>query len=312
MSKKPVIGISSCVLGNLVRYDGGHTHVDWVTQKLQHYCELKAICPEMEMGLGSPRETMNLVRTELADVRLITSKTKKDLTRDADLSIEKILNRDTVEICGHIFQQRSPSCGLNLVKLYSPDDQLITSSEKNIGLYAKAFTKRFPLVPVIEADALLKSDLREQFLVQVYATFRFNSLTLTLSELREFHRRYELLLNEHDQIKTAQLKEMVSQSSNASVASLFEQYKILFIETLRLIPTPENRNNTLKHLLGELLSVATPEEGEKFNRIFNDYQLEIISYYEVIQILACTLVNQKKFDFIANGFLFDPFPFELL
>ncbi|MDD4976178.1 MAG: DUF523 and DUF1722 domain-containing protein [Bacteriovorax sp.] len=238
---KPIIAISSCILGNKVRYDGGDTHEVWVSAKLATYFELKAICPEMEMGLGAPRETMNLIDSNFENegqrnIRLITTKTKQDLTGLAIDSIDKIILRDGTGVCGHIFQQRSPSCGVEQVKLYNSKDELIITTNNNQGLYAKEFIKRFPFVPVIESLKLSNIRERENFLCRVMAYYRFNSLQASIPILQDFHKRYKLILMDHSESMTNQLNLIVDNDKENDCLSVFENYKKLFFETLALLP----------------------------------------------------------------------------
>jgi uncharacterized protein YbbK (DUF523 family) len=238
---KPIIAISSCILGNNVRYDGGNTHHLWVTQKLAKYFELRAICPEMEMGLGSPRETMNLIDSNfpnksVRNIRLITTQTKQDLTELAALSIEKIIARDGRGVCGHIFQQRSPSCGIAQVKLYNSHDELIIAPNNNQGLYAKEFCQKFPLIPVIESANLSDRNERENFLRKVMAYFRFNSLDLSMNELQNFHMGYKHILLEHCQEMTEKLNLIAFNNQKNDCSSVFENYKNIFFATLDRAP----------------------------------------------------------------------------
>ncbi|MGZ3790598.1 MAG: DUF1722 domain-containing protein [Bacteriovorax sp.] len=314
---KPIITVSACILGNKVRYDGGDTHVEWVTQKLAQCFELRPICPEMEMGLGAPRETMNLIDINSMDqgahnIRLISTKTKRDLTDLADLSIGKILSRDSHGVCGHIFQQRSPSCGVEQVKLYNSRDELIIPSENNRGLYAKEFIKRFPFVPVIESIKLSDVFERENFLYRVMAYFRFHALKIEEYALLDFHTRYQLLLMERSPSLTDRLNSIASNHQRKDPLILFENYKSLFFEALSLLPTKINRMNALEHLLGLLKHHASEDEQKWMLKTRDEYFQNMLSHTELIEVLKEIINKNKQYDFLKSHYYFDPIPMELI
>lgn len=174
MDKKIRIGISSCLLGNPVRYDGGHQHDPFISQTLGCFCEFVAVCPEAECGLGVPRETMRLVG-DPEQPRLMTTQTGLDHTeRMLTWAQQRLTELEGEELCGFIFKSKSPSSGMQRVKVYP----LAGGAMKRVGvgLFARAFMDHFPLLPVEDEDRLHDVGLRENFIERIFAYQRWRSI----------------------------------------------------------------------------------------------------------------------------------------
>lgn len=164
--EKLKVGISSCLLGNKVRYDGNHKLDRNITETLGSFFQYVPFCPEVECGLGIPREAMHLVG-DPSSPRLITTRTQIDITERLNRYTETTLNSISSEnLCGFIFKSKSPSCGLFDTKVITtPSDG---SVKKGAGLFAAAFTKKFPLVPVTDEKQLHNLQFLEKFIEQVF------------------------------------------------------------------------------------------------------------------------------------------------
>jgi len=160
------IGISSCLLGHKVRYDGGHKHDRYLTDTLGKYFEWVPVCPEAELGLGTPRETIELV--QLGDqVRLRTTETEIDLTgRMRSFAKRRVAALAKEDICGYVLKKNSPSCGMERVKIHQPGGPARPSGR---GLFAEALIERFPNLPVEEEGRLCDPGLRENWIERVFA-----------------------------------------------------------------------------------------------------------------------------------------------
>jgi uncharacterized protein YbbK (DUF523 family) len=159
------IGISACLLSQNVRYDGGHRHDRYITDTLGRRFEWIPVCPEVEYGLPIPREAMRLVG-DPANPRLVTVRTRIDHTDGMIAWAEKRLETlAALDLCGFIFKSRSPSSGMAAVKVYGEDGMVV---EKGVGIFAGAFMKRFPLLPVEEDDRLNDPRLRESFIERIF------------------------------------------------------------------------------------------------------------------------------------------------
>jgi uncharacterized protein YbbK (DUF523 family) len=158
------IGISRCLLGEPVRYDGGHKRNDLIVADLGLHVEWIPICPEVEAGLGVPREPMQLVQVA-STTRLVTVTTKRDRTRQlASFSTRRVRELKALSLSGYLFKARSPSCGIHAVPLYN---QAGTANPEGMGLFAKAVRKAFPLIPITDEDHLANPVARKLFLSQV-------------------------------------------------------------------------------------------------------------------------------------------------
>lgn len=169
MNNRPKVGISSCLLGNRVRYDGGHSYDRLITETLGCFFDYVPVCPETECGLGVPREPMRLTG-DPQNPRLVTRRTGIDLTEKLQVWAEnKVRELEAEGLSGFIFKSRSPSSGMERVKVYSADG---TVQESGIGIFARAFMQHFPLLPVEEDSRLHDLRLRENFIERVFACSR--------------------------------------------------------------------------------------------------------------------------------------------
>lgn len=193
MNAKPIrIGISACLLGNPVRYDGDHKRDDLLVKNLGRHVEWVPVCPEVEAGLGVPREPMQLVRSG-PNIRLTTVTTKEDKTRLlAQFSVQRLRELKALHLSGYVFKARSPSCGVDGVPLY---DQEGKAHPKGIGLFARAFRKVFPRIPITQEDRLADPGAREQFLIQVYEYHQKSLVKRSVSRSTIAHTRTTARIN---------------------------------------------------------------------------------------------------------------------
>ena len=191
------VGISSCLLGNEVRFDGGHKRDRYLTDTLGQFFEWVSVCPEVEMGLGTPRETLRLIGDASAP-RLVFGKTRGDQTNGMQTwSKARLEQLATMDLCGYILKSDSPSCGMERVRVYGESGM---ASKTGVGIFARALLDRFPLLPVEEEGRLHDLPLRENFVERVFCYRRWRDLTaggLTRGKLVAFHTAHKLLLMAH-------------------------------------------------------------------------------------------------------------------
>ena len=235
------IGISSCLLGNKVRYDGGHSHDRFLTQTLGLFAEYVPVCPEVECGMPTPREAVRLVGPA-ENPRLVTQKTAVDKTDQMKVWIKGRLKELTKEdLCGFIFRSKSPSSGLYRIRVYGDDGKV---RKNGTGLFAKAFTKAFPRIPVEEAGRLNDPKLRENFIENIFSLQRWRQLCdhpLTLGGLVAFHTHNKLLILSHNQDIYRKMGKLVAQGKNYEFFQLIDNYEDLLLKALRL-PTTVKKN----------------------------------------------------------------------
>lgn len=226
------LGISRCLLGEEVRYDGGHKRDRFLTDVLGRYVEWVPICPEVEAGLGTPREAMRLVGRAHA-ARLVTITTQRDLTRPLkSFSARKTKELEALGLSGYVFKARSPSCGVDKVLLY---DRYAKARPKGMGLFARCFQKQFPLIPMTDEGHLADPASREHFLGQVFGYHRWSMLAkraATRHAVVEFHRAQADLLLSCGRTQHQALNRLVAQAARYRPKELIVRYGRGFMKAL--------------------------------------------------------------------------------
>jgi uncharacterized protein YbgA (DUF1722 family)/uncharacterized protein YbbK (DUF523 family) len=252
--ERPVvrIGISSCLLGQEVRYDGGHKHDSLITGSLGRFFTWVPICPEVELGLGTPRESLRLIGSVEAP-RLVAARTGTDHTeamlRYAAQRVER-LEREALH--GYILKKGSPSCGMERVRVYGTGGR---PGRAGRGLFAAALIARFPTLPVEEEGRLRDAALRENFVERVFARVRWLRLLGRRPrprDLIDFHARHKLTILSHDEPRYRRLGRLVDRAGRVPMQDLLPQYERELAAALQVRATPRKHANVLYHLLGFL------------------------------------------------------------
>ncbi len=309
--KKPLIGISSCLLGNEVRYNGGHKRDRFVTDQLSKWVEFHSVCPELEMGLGVPREAVNLHRANAkSGLEMITVKTGKNLTALAHKTSTRLIKNLPNEICGYIFKKDSPSCGLERVKVYSKGP---VPERVGRGLYAEALCSEFSHLPVIEEGRLSDPDQCEHFLTQVFALWRlresFAKSKASMAGLQEIHRRSKYLVLSHTTVGYSRLGRLVGNAEKLSAKVVWAQYEILLMQSLKTPSTVKKRVNVLQHSLGFLKDRLDSKEKRSVLKVFERYAAEKTSW-DAAKTLLLHLLEKHEVHYLIDQFVFEPFPEE--
>ncbi len=265
MSEKIRLGISSCLMGNNVRYNGGHQLDKFITRTLGNYVEFVPVCPEVECGLGVPRETLRLVGSA-DNPRLITSRSKIDHTEKMQKwAAQKIQELEKEDLQGFIFKSKSPSSGMERVKIYHADKSGLTGSGP--GIFAKMFMNHFPLLPVEEDGRLHDIFLRENFVERIFVYKRWRDLVgkkITRGALVEFHTDHKLLIMAHSIAHYRTLGRIVAQAKQYKPAHLIANYESTLMKALRLKTTVKKNTNVLQHIMGYFKKVLTKDEKKSF------------------------------------------------
>ncbi len=310
MEKTIKIGISSCLLGNRVRYDGGHAADPYITGTLGKFLEFYPVCPEVECGFGVPREPLRLVG-DPASPRLVTVKTNKDHTnRMVRWARRRASELEKEDLCGFIFKSRSPSSGMERVKVYGLNDAAV---KKGVGLFARAFMERFPLIPVEDEGRLHDFKLRETFIERVFTLKRWREAFAgkrNRGTLVEFHTRHKLLVLSHSQVHFRTMGKLVASLDAMPAAEVYDRYKSLLMDALKLKTTTSKNTNVLQHILGFFKKPLSADETQEL--------LEIIHRYRngsVPLIVPITLLNHfvRKYDqpYLKHQYYLNPHPVEL-
>lgn len=304
------IGISACLLGHEVRYDGGHSHDRFLTQTLGMFAEYVPVCPETECGMSTPREALRLVGSA-ENPRLMTQKTGIDKTDQMDAWIEKRLKTlENENLCGFIFRSKSPSSGLYRIRVYGEDGKI---RKNGTGLFAKAFTERFPRVPVEEAGRLHDPKLREHFIETIFSYQRWRSLLAhnqSLGGLVDFHTKNKLLILSHNQERYREMGHLVAQGKGMTMDALFGAYESLLLRALGYKSSVSKNMNVLQHIMGYFKKNIDAAEKRELLNILEQYRGGYVPL-----IVPITILNHyvMKYDqpWLKQQTYLNPHPFEL-
>ena len=265
------LGISRCLLGEEVRYDGRHNRDNFLTEVLGRYVEWTPVCPEVEAGLGTPREPMRLVG-DPQNPRLVTIGSKIDHTRALEtLAKNRIEKFKQLDLSGYVFKKSSPSCGVERVRLYNAHG---APSRKGVGLFARAFMKQFPLIPVEEEGRLCDPALRENFIERVFCYRRWQDLLqrrVTKQALVQFHTIHTYLLMAHSPQQCEVLGRLIGQVHLHRPKELASRYGELFMKTLAVKATMRRHVNVLQHIVGHFKKQLGAHEKAELSRVIGDY-----------------------------------------
>ncbi len=304
------LGISSCLLGERVRYDGGHKLDQFITETLGQFVEFVPVCPEAECGLGIPREAMHLVAAPDGP-RLVTIRTQVDYTeRMLAWARKRVRELEREDLCGFIFKSGSPSSGMERVKIYHGKGE---PARTGVGLFAREFMGHFPLVPVEDEGRLHDLALRENFLERLFTMKRWRELVALGGKpgpLVDFHTRHKLLIMSHSPKHYQVLGKLIAQMKEKPLAVLYGHYQGLLMESLRLKSTIKKHVNVLHHVMGYFKKNLSTTEKEELLEIINNYRQ---GYFPLI--VPITLLNHyvRKYDqaYLKNQYYLDPHPLEL-
>jgi uncharacterized protein YbgA (DUF1722 family)/uncharacterized protein YbbK (DUF523 family) len=254
------IGISSCLLGEKVRFDGGHKRDVFIVGTLGQFFQWIPVCPEFEMGLGTPRESLRLAGTPERP-QLFAPRLQRDHTEAMQrYAAERLEALAPLGLHGYILKKDSPSCGMERVRVYESDGTVKRSGR---GLFAAALMQRFPLLPVEEEGRLQDMRLRENFIERVFAAYRWQELLgtgATPQDLVRFHTQHKLTLLAHSRPHYQTLGRLVAQAGTIPVAMRVQRYGATFMDALKVKATPKKHANVLYHLLGYLKTFLDAED----------------------------------------------------
>ena len=304
------LGISTCLLGRKVRYDGGHRLDRFLTDTLGQYVEYVPVCPEVECGFGIPREAFRLVGNPESP-RLVTSRTHQDYTeRMMQWAKRRVIELEREELCGFIFKGNSPSSGMERVKVYGEKGMPV---KKGRGIFAHIFMEHFPLIPVEDEGRLHDPRLRENFVERIFALRRWRealSKKGTMADLVEFHTQHKLLILSHSEKHHRTMGKLVAAGKEMPIKELYARYEALLMEALRLKATPKKNSNVLMHMMGYFKKQLTSDEKEELLEIIHQYRDGYIPL-----IVPTTLINHyvRKYSqpYLSRQTYLQPHPIEL-
>lgn len=305
------LGISSCLLGNNVRYDKSNKWDRFLTDTLGHYVEYVPVCPEVESGLGVPREPVRQVGNPLTP-RLLTTRTKIDHTdRMVSWAKQKARDLEKEDLCGFIFKTGSPSSGMERIKVFPENGGI--PIKKGVGIFARIFMEHFPRLPVEEDGRLHDVNLRENFIERIFTLQRWRDLRLEKKKrggLVDFHTRHKLLLLSHSTKHYQLMGKLVSGNNKTTPTDLFDAYEVLLLEALNIKSTPKKNANVLQHMMGYFKKDLSADEKQELLDVINNYRTGLLPL-----IVPITLINHyvRKYhqDYLKDQLYLNPHPIEL-
>lgn len=304
------IGVSACLLGQNVRYDGGHKLDRFLTDTLGQYVSFVPVCPEAECGLGIPRESMHL-EGDPAAPRLVTTKTGKDLTdRMLQWANQRLKELQKENLCGFIFKSKSPSSGMERVNVFTEKG---VPPKKGSGLFAAAFMKHFPLIPVEDDGRLHDPKIRGNFIERIFTLQRWRRISSgrkRIGDLVDFHTRHKLLILSHSQKHYRFMGKLVATVREYPPGELFRIYEATLLEALKHKTTIQKNTNVLQHLMGYFKKQLSADEKQEMLQIIDQYRAGHIPL-----VVPVTLINHyiRKYQqpYLSGQFYLHPHPIAL-
>jgi uncharacterized protein YbgA (DUF1722 family)/uncharacterized protein YbbK (DUF523 family) len=306
------LGISACLLGERVRYDGGHKRDPFLIDTLGRFVDWVPVCPEEEAGFGTPREAMRLVRGAGGSTRVVTVRTERDLTNELRATASsRAAQLAAADLDGYVLKKDSPSCGLLRVKVYDSHGSPVRSGR---GLFADPLCTALPLLPVEEEGRLSDPRLRETFIERVFAYRRFRELQRQgprMADLMRFHARHKLLLLAHSPGHYAALGRLLAAAPRGSAARFADAYGRAFMEALA-VPASRGRHvNVLQHMAGYLRRLVTDDVRHDLAETVADYQRGLVPLVVPVTLIAHH-VKQHRIDYLLDQVYLRPHPKELM
>ncbi len=305
------LGVSSCLLGEKVRYNGGHTRDNFLVHTLGQWVEWVPLCPEYEIGLGVPRESLRLVG-EVESPRLLAPKSGKDHTEAMRSWSERQMEGIAASnLHGFVLKRASPSCGLFRVKVY--DDNGVPAAQGR-GIFARVLAEHLPLLPLEEEGRLNDPRLRENFIERLFAYRRWRDLTASPSAARlvEFHTAHKLTLMAHSPAGQVELGKLVAEAGRRPLDELLDDYGGGFMKAMKDIATTRKHTNVLQHIQGFFKDSLDTDDRAELVEVIEEYRLGRVPLVVPLTILRHHLRRQTTHPWLRQQTYLDPYPSELM
>lgn len=306
------VGVSSCLMGQNVRVNGGHCRDRWLTDTLRRYVRFVPVCPEVEMGMPSPRPPMRLVRSEGAP-RLVMTEGGEDRTDEmeafARARLEKLAADD---LHGYVLKKDSPTCGVFRVKVY---DKNGSPSRDGQGVFARMLTERFPNLPVEEEGRLNDPVLRENFILRAFTRARFRTFARddgSAGGLVDFHARHKYLLLAHDPERFRSMGRLVARAGSGNVWSVIVEYERMLMAALAKRATRGRHVNALMHLAGFVKDEIDAEDKAELSRLIEEYRGGFVGLVVPLTLLRHLLRRHAPDSWASRQIYLEPYPGRLM
>jgi uncharacterized protein YbgA (DUF1722 family)/uncharacterized protein YbbK (DUF523 family) len=305
------IGVSSCLMGNEVRYDGGHKHNRYLTDVLGEHFELVVVCPEAEVGMGIPRETVRL-EGDLEAPSMIAPRSGADWTRRMNsYARQRCIELAREDLSGFVFKKRSPSCGLFRVPVVQKNGHPLAQGR---GLFAAEFARRFPLVPCEEEGRLSDPHLRENFIERIFAFARVKQVfsgRWKRGDVVAFHSREKYFLLAHSPKHYKELGQLVAAIKSHTPSAFRDMYMQLYMGALATRATTARHVNAMQHVAGHLKDEIGPDELTRVHQLIKDYKAGLVPLIVPITLLR-HYIELLDLHYVKDQVYLNPHPKELM
>jgi uncharacterized protein YbgA (DUF1722 family)/uncharacterized protein YbbK (DUF523 family) len=305
------VGLSACLKGDEVRFNGGHSHQRYLTDTLGQFFEFVTVCPEVEVGMGVPRPTVRLVW--LGDkIRVVDPKNDVDWTAAMeDHAVSQVSMVDDHELSGFILKSKSPTCGVERVKVYAESGM---PSYKGRGVFTTELMRRYPRLPVEEEGRLNDPGLRENFVERVFAYHRlrdtFND-SWTIGSIVDFHTDEKLLLRAHHEVTHRELGRLVANAAEVPRPAFAAEYQQGFMKTMGYKSTVRKHTNVLEHMLGYLRDTGDGLARTQAHSAIEDYRNGLVPLIVPVTLFSF-LAARYEIDYLTRQSYLNPHPKELM
>lgn len=305
------LGVSSCLLGEEVRYDGGHARDRFVAESLDRWAEWVPVCPEVEVGMPIPRPTIRLVEVG-EEQRLIAPSTGADFTAEMQgYSAVRVGQLQAAGLDGYVLKKNSPSCGMERLPVYRGEQR---AHKRGVGLFAAELMRRWPELPVEEEGRLNDPALRENFIVRVFCRNRWRAAAArgwSRSRLVDFHTAHKLLLRAHHEEGYRELGRIVARFGQLPDRELYAAYELEFQATLRHKTSAKANVNVLQHAMGYLKEQLDSAEKQYLLEAIEDYRSGLLPLIVPVSLLRF-LIRKFEISYLLDQIYFDPHPKEMM
>lgn len=308
---RPRIGISACLLGRSVRFDGGHKRHAFVCDALEPFVEWVPVCPEVESGMSVPRESLRLVGTS-ENPLLMGNQSGTDHTSMMNAwSSDKIQQLKSMHLDGYVLKKGSPSCGLARIKIYAPVDHAGQPLRNGVGLFAARLRAELPSLPLSEEGWLEDHALRETFLDSVFTHHRLRTVLHAIpsrAALVKIHAQHKLLYMAHHVAGYRELGRLVGALGDVPMAQTRDNYIRIAMGTLAKRATPAKHVNVMMHILGYFKKVLTPAEKAEVLVLLDEFRGGLHTLAVPLTLLVHHLRKHALSDWLAEQVYFEPYP----
>jgi Uncharacterized conserved protein len=309
MKTQPVIGISGCLTGSTVRFDGGHKRMGFIMDELAQWVTFRPVCPEMAIGLPSPRPALRLVQSKEEGLRMrFTQEPHEDMT-DKMLSFSSDYLSDVGHLAGFIVCAKSPTCGMERVRLYDKNGN--PGRKEGVGLFSGVLMEKYPWLPVEEDGRLHDPVLRENFIERIFALHELNALRasgLTRRALLDFHSRYKLQLLAHHQAGYREIGPFVALLHQwEDLEAFFVVYREKLMTILRHPASRKNHTNVLMHIQGYFRNQLTPRQRGELREVILRYRDGLLPILSPLTLLNHYLAEYPD-SYLQTQNYFTPYP----